>query len=54
VLLVFQLGQPAPLMAMSRDGLLPKILFLDSPAIFARPGFRPFLTGFVVAIPRSL
>jgi amino acid transporter len=50
VLLVFQLGQPRLWMAMSRDGLLPKIFSALHPR-FRTPWFSTILTGFVVAIP---
>jgi len=50
VLLVFQLGQPRLWMAMSRDGLLPKIFSSIHPR-FRTPWFSTILTGFVVAIP---
>jgi amino acid transporter len=50
VLLVFLLGQPRLWMAMSRDGLLPKIFSSIHPK-FRTPWFSTILTGFVVAIP---
>ena len=50
VLLVFQLGQPRLWMAMSRDGLLPKIFSAIHPK-FKTPWFSTILTGFLVAIP---
>jgi len=50
VLLVFQLGQPRIWMAMSRDGLLPKIFSSIHPR-FKTPWFSTIVTGFVVAIP---
>lgn len=50
VLLVFQLGQPRIWMAMSRDGLLPKIFSRIHPK-YGTPSFSTILTGFVVAIP---
>lgn len=50
VLLVFQLGQPRIWMAMSRDGLLPKIFSRIHPK-YGTPSFSTILTGCVVAIP---
>jgi amino acid transporter len=50
VLLVFQLGQPRLWMAMSRDGLLPRIFSSIHPR-FRTPWFSTILTGFMVAIP---
>ena len=50
VLLVFQLGQPRLWMAMSRDGLLPKIFSSIHPK-FRTPWFSTLLTGVVVAVP---
>jgi amino acid transporter len=50
VLLVFQLGQPRIWMAMSRDGLLPKI-FSDLHPRFKTPWFSTIVTGLLVAIP---
>src|SRR4029453_8951355 len=50
VLLVFKLGQPRLWMAMSRDGLLPKIFSSIHPK-FRTPWFSTILTGFMVAIP---
>jgi amino acid transporter len=50
VLLVFQLGQPRIWMAMSRDGLLPKIFSSIHPK-FRTPWFSTIITGIVVAIP---
>ncbi|MDQ3255319.1 MAG: amino acid permease, partial [Acidobacteriota bacterium] len=50
VLLVFQLGQPRIWMAMSRDGLLPKIFSSIHPR-FKTPWFSTIVAGFVVAIP---
>ena len=50
VLLVFQLGQPRLWMAMSRDGLLPKIFSSIHPR-FRTPWFSTILTGLMVAIP---
>lgn len=50
VLLVFQLGQPRIWMAMSRDGLLPKIFSNIHPR-FKTPWFATIVTGLLVAIP---
>ncbi len=50
VLLVFQLGQPRLWMAMSRDGLLPKIFSSIHPK-FRTPWFSTLLTGVMVAVP---
>lgn len=50
VLLVFQLGQPRIWLAMSRDGLLPKIFSKIHPK-FKTPSFSTILTGFLVGIP---
>ena len=50
VLLVFQLGQPRIWMAMSRDGLLPKI-FSAIHSRFKTPWFSTLLTGVLVAVP---
>ncbi|CAN5570104.1 amino acid permease [soil metagenome] len=50
VLLVFQLGQPRLWMAMSRDGLLPKVFSSIHPR-FRTPWFSTILTGLMVAIP---
>lgn len=50
VLLVFQLGQPRIWMAMSRDGLLPKIFSSIHPK-FKTPWFSTIVAGFLVAIP---
>lgn len=50
VLLVFQLGQPRLWMAMSRDGLLPRIFSSIHPR-FRTPWFSTILTGLMVAIP---
>ncbi len=50
VLLAFQLGQPRIWMAMSRDGLLPKIFSHIHPK-YGTPSFSTILTGLVVAIP---
>ncbi len=50
VFLVFQIGQPRLWMAMSRDGLLPKIFSSIHPR-FKTPWFATIITGLVVAIP---
>jgi len=50
VLLVFQIGQPRIWMAMSRDGLLPKIFSKIHP-VYKTPSFSTILTGVVVAVP---
>jgi amino acid transporter len=50
VLLVFQIGQPRIWMAMSRDGLLPKIFSRIHPK-YKTPSFSTILTGVVVAVP---
>jgi len=50
VFLVFQIGQPRLWMAMSRDGLLPKIFSSIHPR-FHTPWFATIITGLVVAIP---
>jgi len=50
VFLVFQIGQPRLWMAMSRDGLLPKIFSSIHPK-FKTPWFATIITGIVVAIP---
>lgn len=50
VFLVFQIGQPRLWMAMSRDGLLPKIFSSIHPK-FQTPWFATIITGLVVAIP---
>jgi APA family basic amino acid/polyamine antiporter len=50
VLLVYQLGQPRIWMAMSRDGLLPKIFSKIHPK-YKTPSFSTILTGFVVGVP---
>ena len=50
VFLVFQIGQPRIWMAMSRDGLLPKIFSSIHPK-FKTPWFATIITGIVVAIP---
>ncbi|HLP20089.1 MAG TPA: amino acid permease, partial [Chitinophagales bacterium] len=50
VLLVFQIGQPRIWMAMSRDGLLPKVFSKIHP-VYRTPSFSTILTGVVVAVP---
>lgn len=50
VLLVFQLGQPRIWMAMSRDGLLPKIFSSIHPK-FKTPWFSTLVTGALVGVP---
>jgi amino acid transporter len=50
VFLVFQIGQPRLWMAMSRDGLLPKIFSSIHPR-FKTPWFSTIITGIVVAVP---
>nr|MBA2340918.1 amino acid permease [Pyrinomonadaceae bacterium] len=50
VLLVFQLGQPRIWMAMSRDGLLPKIFSSIHPK-FKTPWFATIIAGILVAVP---
>ncbi|MBK6750321.1 MAG: amino acid permease [Acidobacteria bacterium] len=50
VFLVFQIGQPRLWMAMSRDGLLPRIFSSIHPK-FNTPWFATIITGIVVAIP---
>lgn len=50
VFLVFQIGQPRLWMAMSRDGLLPRIFSSIHPR-FNTPWFATIITGLVVAIP---
>lgn len=50
VFLVFQIGQPRLWMAMSRDGLLPKVFSSIHPK-FHTPWFATIVTGLVVAIP---
>ncbi len=50
VFLVFQIGQPRLWMAMSRDGLLPRIFSSIHPK-FQTPWFATIITGLVVAIP---
>ena len=53
VLLVFQLGQPRLWMAMSRDGLLPKIFSSIHPK-FRTPWFSTILTGLWSRFPHCL
>jgi APA family basic amino acid/polyamine antiporter len=50
VLLVFQMGQPRIWLAMSRDGLLPKIFSRIHPK-YKTPSFSTILTGLVVGVP---
>ena len=50
VFLVFQIGQPRLWIAMSRDGLLPKVFSSIHPR-FNTPWFATIITGLVVAIP---
>ncbi len=50
VILVFQLGQPRIWMAMSRDGLLPKIFAKIHPK-YLTPSFSTIVTGVLVAVP---
>ena len=50
VFLVFQIGQPRLWMAMSRDGLLPKIFSSIHPK-YKTPWFSTIITGIVVAVP---
>lgn len=50
VFLVFQIGQPRLWMAMSRDGLLPRVFSSIHPR-FGTPWFATIVTGLVVAIP---
>ncbi|MGC4114035.1 MAG: amino acid permease [Myxococcales bacterium] len=52
-LLVYQLGQPRILMAMSNDGLLGKWFGKVHPR-HGTPGNATILTGFVVALPAAL
>ena len=52
VLLVFQLGQPRILYAMSRDGLLPKFFGKTHPR-FRTPHVATILTGIFVAVPSA-
>ncbi|MDX2128104.1 MAG: amino acid permease [Chloroherpetonaceae bacterium] len=49
-ILVYQLGQPRIWMAMSRDGLLPKIFSRIHPK-YKTPDFSTILTGFLVGVP---
>lgn len=50
VLLVFQVGQPRIWMAMSRDGLLPKLFSAIHPR-FHTPWFSTLVTGLMVGLP---
>ena len=50
VLLVFQVGQPRIWMAMSRDGLLPKLFSSIHPK-YHTPWFSTLITGVMVGIP---
>lgn len=50
VMLVYQLGQPRIWMAMSRDGLLPKIFSTIHPK-FKTPSFATLVMGLTVGIP---
>jgi APA family basic amino acid/polyamine antiporter len=50
VLLVFQLGQPRIWMAMSRDGLLPKVFARVHPR-YRTPWFSTLMTGILVGLP---
>ena len=50
VFLVFQIGQPRLWMAMSRDGLLPRVFSSIHPK-FKTPWFATIITGIVVAVP---
>jgi len=50
VFLVFQIGQPRLWMAMSRDGLLPRVFSSIHPR-FHTPWFATIITGIVVAVP---
>jgi APA family basic amino acid/polyamine antiporter len=52
-LLVYQLGQPRILMAMSHDGLLPAWFGKVHPR-YGTPGNSTLLTGFMVALPAAL
>jgi basic amino acid/polyamine antiporter, APA family len=52
VLLAFQLGQPRILMAMARDGLLPKAFGRIHPR-YATPAFGTVVTGIFVALAPS-
>ena len=53
VLLVFQMGQPRILYAMSRDGLLPKIMAKTHPR-FRTPHVATILTGLFVAVGSAI
>ena len=52
-LLVYQLGQPRIMMAMSHDGLLPRWFGVVHPR-YGTPGNSTILTGFLVAVPAAL
>ncbi len=52
-LLVYQIGQPRILMAMSHDGLLPPWFGRVHPRL-GTPGNATILTGFLVAVPAAL
>jgi APA family basic amino acid/polyamine antiporter len=52
-LLVYQLGQPRIMMAMSHDGLLPAWFGRVHPR-YGTPGNATVLTGFLVALPAAL
>lgn len=54
VLLVMLLGQPRILMAMARDGLLPKHFFTDIHPVYKTPYKSTLLTGLFVASLSSL
>ena len=53
VLLVFQMGQPRILYAMSRDGLLPKVMAKTHPR-FRTPHVATILTGLFVAVGSAI
>lgn len=54
VLLVMMLSQPRVLLAMARDGLLPKSFFGDVHPKFQTPWKSTICTGFIVALASSL